>query len=73
MIELLNNYLGFPSVASSHALQIDYMNSWVHWLMLILFVGWGTFFIFSIIKFRASANQKANYHLNFADLKNYLL
>ena len=26
MIELLNNYLGFPSVASSHALQLDYMN-----------------------------------------------
>ena len=61
MIELLNNYLGFPSVGSSHALEIDYMNSWVHWLMLILFIGWGGFFIFTIIKFRASANQKANY------------
>ena len=48
MIELLgklSNNLGLPSVASDHALKIDYMNGWVHWLMLILFLGWGIFFI----------------------------
>ena len=61
MIEFLNNYLGLPSVGSSHGLELDYMNSWVHWLMLILFVGWGAFFIFTIIKFRSGANKKANY------------
>ena len=41
---------------------LDYMNSWVHWLMLILFVGWGAFFIFTVIKFRAKANSKADYN-----------
>ena len=61
MIEFLNNYLGLPFAASDHALKLDYMNSWVHWLMLILFIGWGAFFIFTVIKFRAKANSKANY------------
>ena len=62
MIEFLNNYLGLPFPASEHALKLDYMNSWVHWLMLILFVGWGAFFIFTVIKFRAKANSKADYN-----------
>ena len=64
MIELLgklSNYLGLPSVGSSHGLELDYMNGWVHWLMLILFVGWGAFFIFTVIKFRAGAHPTANY------------
>ena len=61
MIEFLNNYLGLPFAASDHALKLDYMNSWVHWLMLILFIGWGAFFIFTVIKFRAKANSKASY------------
>jgi len=30
--------------------------------MLVLFIGWGAFFIYSLIKFRASNNKKANYH-----------
>lgn len=65
MIELLgklSNYLGLPSVGSSHGLEMDYMNGWVHWLMLILFIGWGAFFIFTVIKFRAKSNPKANYY-----------
>jgi len=62
MIEFLNNYLGLPFPASEHALKLDYMNSWVHWLMLILFVGWGAFFIFTVIRFRAKANSKADYN-----------
>ena len=29
--------------------------------MLVLFIGWGIFFIVSLVKFRASKNKKANY------------
>ena len=64
MIELLgklSDYLGFPVMSSSHGQAIDYMNGWVHWLMLILFIGWGTFFIVTLIKFRSGANPEANY------------
>ena len=47
----LGEYLGFPVNASSHGLIIDHMNGWVHWLMLILFIGWGIFFLITLYKF----------------------
>jgi cytochrome c oxidase subunit 2 len=55
------NYLGLPVAASSHAAEIDQMIVLVHWLMLVLFVGWGAFFLFVIVRFRRSANPKASY------------
>ena len=62
MLELLRNF-GLPLVsASTQGPQIDNIISIVHWLMLILFVGWGAYFIFALIKFRASKNPKANYN-----------
>ena len=55
------NYLGLPAAASSHAADIDQMTVLVHWLMLVLFVGWGAFFLFVLVRFRRGANPKANY------------
>ena len=55
------NYLGLPAAASSHAAEIDHMTVLVHWLMLVLFVGWGAFFLFVLVRFRRGANPKANY------------
>jgi cytochrome c oxidase subunit 2 len=55
------NYLGLPVAASSHAGEIDQMIVLVHWLMLVLFVGWGSFFLFVLVRFRRSANPKASY------------
>lgn len=64
MIKLLgglSEYLGMPIVASSHGQDIDHMNGWVHWLMLILFVGWGIFFLYTLFRFRSGKNPKASY------------
>jgi cytochrome c oxidase subunit 2 len=55
------NYLGLPVQASTHAAEIDQMISLVHWLMLVLFVGWGAYFIFVLFRFRKGANPKASY------------
>jgi cytochrome c oxidase subunit II len=33
----------------------------VHWLMLVLFVGWGLFFLFVLFRFRRGANPRASY------------
>ena len=55
------DFLGFPVISSRHGLEIDYMNGWVHWLMLILFVGWGIFFIYVLFRFRSGSNPKASY------------
>ena len=61
MIELLR-YFGLPVGISSVSGRIDEIIVIVHYLMLVLFLGWGAFFIYSLIKFRASKNKKANYH-----------
>ena len=53
--------LGMPVQASTHAAELDQMSVLVHWLMLIMFVGWGVFFIFVLFRFRTSANPKASY------------
>ena len=55
------NWLGIPAAASAHAGEIDQMLVLVHWLMLVLFVGWGAFFVFVLFRFRQSANPKASY------------
>jgi cytochrome c oxidase subunit 2 len=57
MLELL----GLPPQAATHAGEIDQMIVLVHWLMLVLFVGWGAFFVFVLFRFRKGANPKANY------------
>ena len=55
------NLLGLPVSASTHAGQIDQMIVLVHWLMLVLFVGWGAFFLFVLFRFRSRAHPKAAY------------
>ena len=55
------NFLGLPVEASTHAADIDQMIVLVHWLMLVLFVGWGAFFVFVLFRFREGANPKASY------------
>ena len=42
-------------------MALDRLTGWIHWLMLVLFVGWGAFFIFTLFRFRASRNPKADY------------
>jgi cytochrome c oxidase subunit 2 len=55
------SYLGLPVQASAHAAEIDHMISLVHWLMLLMFIGWGAFFIYVLYRFRKSANPRADY------------
>jgi cytochrome c oxidase subunit 2 len=55
------NWLGLPVQASTHAPEIDHMIVIVHWLMLILFVGWGAFFAYALVRFRRGAHPTANY------------
>jgi len=55
------NYLGLPAAASAHAGDIDQMLVLVHWLMGVLFVGWGLFFVYVLVRFRRGSNPKASY------------
>src|SRR5262245_22651881 len=58
---MMEKWLGMPVQAATHAPQIDQMTILVHWLMLVLFVGWGTFFLFVLFRFRRGANPRASY------------
>jgi cytochrome c oxidase subunit II len=58
---LMTDWLGLPPLAATHGAQIDGMIGWVHVFMLILFVGWGGFFAYCLVRFRRSRNPVANY------------
>jgi cytochrome c oxidase subunit 2 len=58
---IMNQWLGMPQLASAHGGELDNMIGWVHIFMLILFVGWGSFFAYCLIRFRRSRQPVANY------------
>jgi cytochrome c oxidase subunit 2 len=42
-----------PLEGSAHAAQLDAITLFVHLLMGILFIGWGGFFVYTLVRFRA--------------------
>ncbi len=58
---MMTEWLGLPALAATHGGQIDNLIGWIHVFMLILFVGWGGFFIYCLIRFRRSRHPVANY------------
>ena len=57
----MQELLGLPPQASAHAADVDQLIVLVHWIMAILFVGWGAFFLYTLGRFRQSRNAKADY------------
>jgi cytochrome c oxidase subunit 2 len=57
----MTEWLGMPPLATAHGAQIDNLIGWIHIFMLILFVGWGGFFLYAIVRFRKSRNPVADY------------
>src|SRR5262245_58425769 len=60
-IENMTEWLGLPPLASTHGGQIDSLIGWIHIFMLILFLGWGAFFLSCVVRFRKSRNPVAVY------------
>ena len=57
----MEHFLNLPPDGAAHGAGIDYLIGLVHWLMLLLFVGWGIFYVLTLVRFRRSRNPKANY------------
>jgi cytochrome c oxidase subunit II len=57
----MTEWLGLPPLAATHGGQIDNLMGWMHVFMLVLFVGWGAFFTYVLIRFRRSRNPAASY------------
>ncbi len=52
---------GFPPNFSTYGSQIDHLIVVVHYFMAVLFVGWGAFLVYCLIRFRQRPGHKANY------------
>jgi cytochrome c oxidase subunit 2 len=57
----MEKYLGLPINASTHGGELDSLTGIIHWLMLVLFVGWGLFFLYTLVRFRRGRNPVASY------------
>ena len=57
----MTEWLGLPPLAATHGGQIDNLIGWIHIFMLILFVGWGAFILYVVVRFRQSRNPVADY------------
>lgn len=69
MKEWLDHWM--PPDYSAHGAELDRLNANVHWLMLILFVGWGLVFLFMLLRFRRGKQPKAIYHGTKSHLSTY--
>jgi cytochrome c oxidase subunit II len=50
-----------PPAASAHAGDIDLVITLVHWLMLALFMGWGAYFAWVLVRFRQRRQPVADH------------
>jgi cytochrome c oxidase subunit II len=57
----MTEWMGLPPLGATHGAQIDSLIGWTHIFMLVLFVGWGAFFTYALIRFRKSRNPVASY------------
>jgi cytochrome c oxidase subunit 2 len=59
MTEFLQRWM--PIDGSAHGAELDYLTGLLHWVMAVLFVGWGLYFVYVLFRFRAGRNPKASY------------
>jgi cytochrome c oxidase subunit 2 len=57
----MDRWLGLPQVASAHGADIDRVIVWVHLLMFVMFIGWGAFFLYMLVRFRQRNHPTAQY------------
>jgi cytochrome c oxidase subunit 2 len=68
----MEKLLGLPVLASRNGQGVDNLIIYVHWLMIALFVGWLSYFFFTLYRFRRSRQPKADYHGVRSHASNYL-
>lgn len=52
---------GLPPDISVHGYQMDRLIHVLHWFMGALFVGWGIYFVFCLVRYRQRPGRKAQY------------
>jgi cytochrome c oxidase subunit 2 len=65
------NVLGLPELASSNGQAVDDLMVYVHWLMLVLFVGWSLYFGYTLWRFNVRRNAKADHEGSKSKIPKY--
>jgi cytochrome c oxidase subunit 2 len=68
----MKEFLGLPVMASDHGAGVDNLLSYIHWLMIALFVGWFCYFIYALWRFNKKRNAKADHLGVRSHASNYL-
>jgi cytochrome c oxidase subunit 2 len=67
-----HNVLGLPELASSNGQAVDNLMVYLHWLMLVLFVGWIIYFGYVLFRFSAARHKKASYEGSTSKVPSYV-
>jgi cytochrome c oxidase subunit 2 len=67
-----HHLLGLPELASTNGQAVDDLMVYLHWLMLVLFVGWIIYFGYVLWRFNAVRSQKADYHGSKSKIPSYI-
>ena len=68
----IQEMLFLPLDFSTHGHRIDALILWMHVVMLVLFVGWGLFFLYTLVRFRSGRQPRADYHGVKSHMSSYL-
>jgi cytochrome c oxidase subunit 2 len=68
----MTEWLGLPPLATAHGAQVDSLIGWTHIFMALLFIGWGGFFVYVLIRFRRSRHPVAHYPGVTSHVSSYL-
>jgi len=72
-VKIDGEYGGFGITdASLNGHRIDQLIKILHWFMAVLFVGWGIFFVYCLVRFRQRPGHKADYALVKAKPSKYI-
>mgnify|MGYP001250574619 CR=1 FL=1 len=55
---MFQELLSMPVVASEHGQDVDNFIIYIHWLMAALFIGWTSYYLYALFRFRESKNKK---------------
>lgn len=69
---IARNILGMPELASTNGLAVDNLIVYVHYLMLVLFVGWVGYFVYVLFRFNAARQPKAIYEGSKSHVPHYV-
>ncbi len=65
-------FFSLPTDVSKNGHRIDNLIHWTHAFMAVLFVGWGIFFVYCLMRFRQRPGHQAHYELVHAKPSKYL-